>query len=92
MEQESGEILRRYLERKIVASAEALKTARKEYRDTTRSSAARQAIPGAWNELLERRDELLVELLTDAVESKAGIRPGGNFPSEYADTRIEAAD
>ena len=74
-EQESAEILRRYLERERLATGEALKTARKEYRDRNRRSAARQAIPGAWNELLERRDELLVELLTDAVESKAGIRP-----------------
>ena len=74
-EQESAEILRRYLERERLATGEALKTARKEYRDRNRRSAARQAIPGAWNELLERRDELLVGLLTDAVESKAGIRP-----------------
>ena len=74
-EQESVEILRRYLERERVASGEALNTAREEYRDRNRRSAARQAIPGAWIELVERADELLVELLTDAVESKAGIRP-----------------
>ena len=40
-----------------------------------RRSAARQAIPAAWHELVDRGDELLVELLTDAVESKSGIRP-----------------
>lgn len=74
-EQKSAEILRRYLKRGRVASGEALNTARKEYRDRNRQSAARQAISGAWNELVERADELLVELLTDAVESKAGIRP-----------------
>ena len=50
-------------------------TARKEYRNRNRRSAARQAIPAAWIELVERGDELLIELLTDAVESKAGIRP-----------------
>ena len=77
-EQESAEILRRYLEQERVASGEALKTARQEYRDRNRRSAARQAIPGAWNELVERPDELLVELLTDAVESKSGIRPDDN--------------
>ena len=74
-EQESAEILRRYLERGKVASGEALNTARKEYRDRNRRSAARQAIPVAWNELVERQAELPVKLLTDAVESKVGIRP-----------------
>ena len=74
-EQESAEILRRYLERERVASGEALETARNEYRNRNRRSTARQAIPAAWNELVDRGNEPLVELLTDAVESKAGIRP-----------------
>ena len=74
-EQESAAIFRRYLERERVASGEALDTAREEYRDRNRRSAAQRAIPDAWKELVERADELLVELLTDAVESKAGIRP-----------------
>ena len=45
-ERESAEILQRYLERERLASGEALKTARQEYRDRNRRSAARQAIPG----------------------------------------------
>lgn len=74
-EQESAGILRRYLERECVASGEALNTARQEYRDRNRRSAAGRAIPGAWAELVERGDESLVELLTNSVESKSGIRP-----------------
>ena len=74
-EKESAEVLQRYLDRQRVASGEALDTARKEYRNKNRRSAARQAIPAGWNELVERGDDLLVELLTDAVESKVGIRP-----------------
>ena len=76
--QESAEILRRYLERERVASGDALETARKEYRNRNRRSAARQAIPESWSEIVERGDEQLVELLTDAVESKVGIRPDEN--------------
>ena len=72
---ESAEIFHRYLEQERVASGEALDTARKEYRNKNRRSAARQAIPASWNELVARKDKQLVELLTDAVESKAGIRP-----------------
>ena len=74
-DQESAEILQRYLERERLASGKALETARKEYRDKHRRSAARQEIPTAWNEIVERGDGQLVELLTNAVESKVGIRP-----------------
>lgn len=77
-EQESGQILQRYLGQERVASGEALKTARKEYRNKNRRTAARQAIPAAWREIVERGDQELVDLLTDAVESKVGIRPDEN--------------
>ena len=73
--QESTEVFHRYLEQERVASGEALDTARREYRNKNRRSAARQAIPTSWNELVERNDKQLVDLLTDAVETKAGIRP-----------------
>ena len=74
-EQESAETLRRYLEQESVASGEALDTARKEYRNKNRRAAARQAIPAAWKEIVQGGDQQLVDLLTDAVESKVGIRP-----------------
>ena len=73
--QESNEVFHRYLEEKRVASGEALDTARKDYHNKNRLSAARQEIPASWNELVTRNDKQLVELLTDAVETKAGIRP-----------------
>lgn len=77
-DQESAEVLQRYLEQDRLASGEALETARKEYRNKHRRSAARQEIPAAWNEIVNRGDEDLVELLTNAVESKVGIRPVDN--------------
>jgi hypothetical protein len=80
---EAGEILRRYLERSSVESGEALEAARKEYRSRNRRSQARAAIPEAWRELVEKGDELLVDLLTSAVESKAGVRPDGDDVAEF---------
>ena len=74
-ESESSEVLRRYLEQERLASGSALATARDEYRDRSRRSNARQAIPVAWREIVENGDEMLHELLADAVESKVGIRP-----------------
>lgn len=73
--QESGAVFHRYLEEERVASGKALDTARKEYRNKNRRSAAWQEIPASWNELVARNDQQLVELMTDAVETKAGIRP-----------------
>jgi len=60
---EAAETLSRYLSRARVESGEALETAHKEYRNLNRRSQARAAIPEAWRELVEKGDELLVELL-----------------------------
>lgn len=68
-------ILQKYLSRHHIESGEALDAARKEYRSRNRRSTARKAIPEAWRELVEKGDELLVELIADTVESKAGVRP-----------------
>ena len=67
--------LARYLTHANVVSGEALESARKVYRSRNRRAQAQAAIPEAWRELVEKGDELLVELIADAVESKAGVRP-----------------
>ncbi|MGD1088368.1 MAG: hypothetical protein ABR955_06545 [Verrucomicrobiota bacterium] len=80
---EAAEILIRYLERGRVESGEALEAARKEYRSRNRRSQAKAAIPEAWRELVEKGDELLVDMLTSAVESKAGVRPDADDVAEF---------
>lgn len=80
---EAGEILTRYLERSRVVSGEALEAARKEYRSRNRRSQARDAIPVAWRELVEKGDELLVEMLASAVESKTGVRPDADDVADF---------
>lgn len=71
----SALVLEGYLHWRRVASGAALESARSEYQSQTRRTVARRAIPGAWMKLVEQRDELLVELVSDAVESKEGVRP-----------------
>jgi predicted type IV restriction endonuclease len=80
---EAAEVLHRYLERTRVESGEALEAARKEYRSRNRRSQAKAAIPEAWRELVEKGDELLVDLLASAVESKAGVRPDTDDVAEF---------
>ncbi len=75
---EAAAALERYLIRSRVESGEALEAARTEYRSRNRRSQARAAIPEAWRELVDKGDEFLVELLTNAVESRAGVRPNEN--------------
>ncbi len=79
----AAEILQRYLQRSRVESGEALECARKEYRSRNRRSQAKAAIPEAWRELVEKGDELLVEMLMGAVESKAGVRPDADDVAEF---------
>lgn len=80
---DAAETLGRYLSRAPVESGEALEAARREYRSRSRRSQARAAIPEAWRELVEKGDELLVELLAGAVESKAGVRPDEDDVAEF---------
>ncbi|MBN8456443.1 MAG: hypothetical protein J0M04_01160 [Verrucomicrobia bacterium] len=80
---EAAEALHRYLDCAMVQSGEALETARKEYRSRNRQSQARAAIPEAWRELVEKGDELLVEIVTNAVESRAGVRPDDDDVAEF---------
>lgn len=80
---EAAEVLHRYLACAWVQSGEALETARKEYRSRNRQSQAKAAIPEAWRELVEKGDELLVEMLTNAVESRAGVRPDADDVAEF---------
>lgn len=80
---EAADVLRRYLEYARVESGEALEFARREYRSRNRRSQAKAAIPDAWRELVEKGDELLVDMLTNAVESKAGVRPESDDVAEF---------
>ena len=80
---EASETLQRYLARSRVESGEALEMARKEYRSRNRRSQARDAIPEAWRELVEKGDELLVDLLAGAVESKTGVHPDNDDVAEF---------
>jgi predicted type IV restriction endonuclease len=80
---ESTDALCRYLSRERIESGAALETARQEYRSRHRRSQARDAIPEAWRELVEKGNEDLVELLASSVELKAGVRPDNNDVAEF---------
>jgi hypothetical protein len=80
---EAGAALYRYLDCARVQSGEALETARKEYRSRSTQLQAKLAIPETWRELVKKGDELLVELLSNAVESRSGVRPDADDVAEF---------
>jgi predicted type IV restriction endonuclease len=76
-------VLERYLSFAGVQSGDALKIARAEYGNRNRRERARAAIAEAWQELVEKGDEQLVELVASVAETKAGIRPDDDDVAEF---------
>lgn len=89
---EAALTLANYLEHQRIESGEAIETARKEYRSRNRRAQARAALPDSWRELVEKSDEMLIEIIASAVESKSGIRPDENdITSFLANLSVPAA-
>ncbi len=63
------------LHKQKVTSGEARRGAEYRLEDERSSKRAWQAMPDAWNALLDEPDELLCELLTDKVEERSGVKP-----------------
>ena len=61
-------------ERKVASGAARL-GAEHRLEDERSGKRAREAMPDAWNALLNEPDELLCELLTEKVEAKSGAKP-----------------
>ena len=70
---EAAEALNRYLGRDRIVSGIAIEEAQEEYRNRSRRSQTKAAIPEAWCDLC-KTDEL-TQMLTNAVESKVGVKP-----------------
>ena len=65
----------RYLEKGRVLSGSAWQDAEQDKKSEANRLIAQNAISGSWQDLLSEPDDILVELLVEAVEKKCGIRP-----------------
>ncbi len=63
------------LRKRKVVSGEARRDAEYRLEDERSGKRAREAMPDAWNALLNEPDELLCELLIDKVEARSGAKP-----------------
>lgn len=74
-EAECVRAFQRYLEFDRVRGGQALEDARKDYRDAARQREIAKILPRAWMDILEERDETLLELLAAKAETLCGFRP-----------------
>lgn len=75
--------LERYLSHEAVASGRAIDSTRSDYRDVSRQRQIQQALPRAWEKLLEEPDELLMELLADKAEDLCGFKPDPDTCAQF---------
>lgn len=80
--------LLRYLSYDAVRSREAIENARRDYRDVHRRRQIDETLPQAWRKLIEGPEELLIELLSDQVESLCGYRPDPDAVVRFLAERI----
>jgi hypothetical protein len=86
--EESAERLKRYLTYEAVCSGEAIESAREDYRNVSRKRQIRKNIPVAWMKLIEEKDDLLVELLADKVESLCGYKPDPDLVASFLAEKV----
>ena len=80
---EAIEVFRRYLTYSKVSSGDALKSARADYENLSKRKTAVQNIPAAWHDLASEPDSLLMDLISEKVESLCGYRPGPEDVEEF---------
>lgn len=72
---ESSSYLQRYLSYSEVSSGEVLKSARQDYENVSKRRIAKESIPEAWEKLIEEKDEILLEVVSEKVGSICGFKP-----------------
>lgn len=79
-----------FLSREAVASGAALKKAKEMHAGKEKDRRIRDTIPTAWRELCQKPDEMLVELLSEKVESLCGHKPSEDVLGEFLAGAIAA--
>lgn len=77
------EVFRRYMTYTRVGSGEALKSARADYENMSKRKTAVASIPPAWHDLASEPDTLLMDLISEKVESLCGYRPAPEDVEEF---------
>ncbi len=87
--QDVEKILRRYLDKKEVASGAYLENAHKDLHKNARRQRAKDAIPKAWTRLLKEPDGLISECLVEAVEEETSVTPSGEDVRSFLESVLK---
>lgn len=81
--------LDRYLSYEGLRSGQAIEAARRDYRNAARKREAQRSLPEAWTKLVESKDELLIDLVSEKVEDLCGIKPEPEAVAAFLRNRIQ---
>lgn len=83
-------VLRRYLDKKEIASGAYLENAQKDLHRNAQRRRAKDAIPKAWTRLLEEPDGLISECLIEAVEEETSVKPSGEDVRSFLESVLKS--
>lgn len=72
---ESCNRFNRYLDHSRIIDGSAINSARDDYRNVSKQREIKDTLPIAWSKLIDEKEEILLELLSDKVESLCGYKP-----------------
>jgi predicted type IV restriction endonuclease len=75
----------RILSKENVASGKAFSTARRWYNRKIRQMAAEEALPKAWNQIIQESEATVIELLRETTKGACGTRPGIRQTKRFLD-------
>ena len=78
----------RYLDYEKSRTGDTIKTAKSDYRDVNERRQVSRFLPIAVEQLIRERDEMLIEVVSDKVESLCGYRPDEMQVALYLETLI----
>ena len=77
---------REFLSKESIENKSALSNARSLKKSKEKTKLLKEAIPIAWNQLIEEPDENLIDLFADKVEALSGHRPAIESITDFLDT------
>lgn len=86
--QDSQDILRRYLQFQAVIGGEAKQNAEQDHKDNKKSQEIINQLPKAWQKLIDEKDELLIELLSDKVSDLCGHKTSNEQAIQFLNSLI----
>jgi len=88
--QECAEKLNKYLSFDRVKTGDALRAAQDDYGSAAIVRTVKETIPQAWQRLMEERDSLLVDLISEKVADLCGYNPDPDLIDEFLSKQTKA--